>query len=65
MSQSAVKEPLTFPVMETECPMTVRQAAKFLGISPQTVYLWVERKQIPHLRNQPPYIRSSEFYGGC
>jgi excisionase family DNA binding protein len=50
MSQSAVEGPLTFPVMETECPMTVRQAAKFLGVSPQTVYLWVERKQIPHLR---------------
>ncbi|MGO9257961.1 MAG: helix-turn-helix domain-containing protein [Bryobacteraceae bacterium] len=30
--------------------MTVRQAAVFLGVSPQTVYLWVERKQIPHLR---------------
>ena len=30
--------------------MTVRQAAAFLGVSPQTVYLWVERKQIPHLR---------------
>ena len=24
--------------------------AGFLGVSPQTVYLWVERKQIPHLR---------------
>ena len=33
-----------------EIPMTVRQAATFLGVSPQTVYLWVERKQIPHLR---------------
>ena len=33
-----------------EIPMTVRQAAVFLGVSPQTVYLWVERKQIPHLR---------------
>ena len=57
MSQSAVKEPLTFPVMETECPMTVRQAAKFLGVSPQTVYLWVERKQIPHLRVMGRNIR--------
>ena len=35
---------------ENEFPMTVREAAKFLGVSPQTVYLWVERKQIPHLR---------------
>ena len=50
MSETAVKEPLAFAVMETECPMTVRQAAKFLGVSPQTVYLWVERRQIPHLR---------------
>ncbi len=33
-----------------EFPLTVRQAAVFLGVSPQTVYLWVERKQIPHLR---------------
>jgi excisionase family DNA binding protein len=33
-----------------EIPLTVRQAAAFLGVSPQTVYLWVERKQIPHLR---------------
>jgi len=57
MSQSAVKEPLTFPVMETECPMTVRQAAKFLGVSPQTVYIWVERKQIPHLRVMGRNIR--------
>jgi hypothetical protein len=27
-----------------EIPFTVRQAALFLGVSPQTVYLWVERK---------------------
>jgi excisionase family DNA binding protein len=33
-----------------EFPWTVKEAAKFLGVSPQTVYLWVERKQIPHLR---------------
>jgi integrase len=25
-------------------------APKYLGVSPQAVYLWVERKQIPHLR---------------
>jgi excisionase family DNA binding protein len=40
-----------------ECPLTVREAAKFLGISPQTVYLWVERKQIPHLRVMGRNIR--------
>jgi excisionase family DNA binding protein len=33
-----------------EYPLTVKEAAKYLGVSPQTVYLWVERKQIPHLR---------------
>jgi excisionase family DNA binding protein len=33
-----------------EIPLRVREAAVFLGVSPQTVYLWVERKQIPHLR---------------
>ncbi len=40
-----------------EYPLTVRQAAKFLGVSPQTVYLWVERKQIPHLRVMGRNIR--------
>lgn len=35
---------------DNEYPVTVREAAKFLGVSPQTVYLWVERKQIPHFR---------------
>jgi excisionase family DNA binding protein len=57
MSQAAVKEPLSFALMENECPMTVRQAAKYLGVSPQTVYLWVERKQIPHLRVMGRNIR--------
>jgi len=38
-------------------PWNVRQAAKFLGVSPQTVYLWVERKQIPHLRIMGRNIR--------
>ncbi len=31
-------------------PLTVREAAAYLGVSSQTVYLWVKRKQIPHLR---------------
>ena len=34
-----------------------REAANFLGVSPQTVYLWVERKQIPHLRVMGRNIR--------
>jgi excisionase family DNA binding protein len=40
-----------------EFPMTVREAAKFLGVSQQTVYLWVERRQIPHLRVMGRNIR--------
>ena len=46
--------------METaahEVPIRVREAAVFLGVSPQTVYLWVERKQIPHLRVMGRNIR--------
>ena len=38
-------------------PLTVREAARYLGVSPQTVYLWVERKQIPHLRVMGRNIR--------
>jgi excisionase family DNA binding protein len=41
----------------SEFPLTVRETAKFLGVSPQTVYLWVERKQIPHLRIMGRNIR--------
>ena len=37
--------------------MTVREAAVFLGVSIQTVYLWVERKQIPRLRVMDRNIR--------
>ena len=40
-----------------EHPINVREAAKYLGVSPQTVYLWVERKQIPHLRVMGRNIR--------
>ena len=36
--------------MHSDYPMTVREAAKFLGVSPQLMYIWVEQKQIPHLR---------------
>jgi excisionase family DNA binding protein len=37
-------------LLSQELPITVREAAAYLGVSVQTVYLWVERKQIPHLR---------------
>jgi len=57
MSEAAVREPPTLSLTETECPMTVKEAAKFLGVSPQPVYLWVERKQIPHLRVMGRNIR--------
>ena len=40
-----------------ELPLTVRDAAAYLGVSAQTVYLWVERKQIPHLRVMGRNIR--------
>ncbi len=57
MSEAAVREPLSSSLTDSECPLTVKQAAKFLGVSPQTVYLWVERKQIPHLRVMGRNIR--------
>ncbi len=57
MSESAVRELLSSSLTDSECPLTVKQAAKFLGVSPQTVYLWVERKQIPHLRVMGRNIR--------
>ena len=44
-------------VVADELPLTVRQAAVYLGVSAQTVYLWVERKQIPHLRVMGRNIR--------
>ena len=40
-----------------ELPLTVRDAAAYLGVSAQTVYLWVERNQIPHLRVMGRNIR--------
>jgi len=56
VSETAVREQ-SISELESEYPITVRQAAKFLGVSPQTVYLWVERKQIPHLRVMGRNIR--------
>ena len=58
MSQTTleVPDPKT-ATPQDEFPMTVREAAKFLGVSQQTVYLWVERKQIPHIRVMGRNIR--------
>jgi transposase len=33
-------------IVAHEIPLTVKEAANYLGVSPQTVYLWAERKQI-------------------
>jgi excisionase family DNA binding protein len=44
-------------VAREELPLTVRDAAVYLGVSVQTVYLWVERKRIPHLRVMGRNIR--------
>jgi len=49
--------PLPRALDTAEIPMRVKDAAIFLGVSPQTVYLWVERKQIPHLRVMGRNIR--------
>ena len=58
MSQHTIVAPNTTTSQpDDERPLTVREAAKFLGVSPQTVYLWVERKQIPHLRVMGRNIR--------
>jgi excisionase family DNA binding protein len=43
--------------ISSNLPITVKEAARFLGVSPQTVYLWVERKQIPHFRVMGRNIR--------
>jgi excisionase family DNA binding protein len=40
-----------------DAPWSVSKAARFLGVSPQTVYLWGERRQIPHLRVMGRNIR--------
>jgi excisionase family DNA binding protein len=56
MIKQLLDENQTFVPAE-ELPLTVKEAAKFLGVSPQTVYLWVERKQIPHLRVMGRNIR--------
>jgi len=48
---------LGLALLPAELPLTVRDAAVYLGVSVQTVYLWVERKQIPHLRVMGRNIR--------
>src|ERR1700688_4893621 len=38
------------PFFREELPLTVREAATYLGVSVQPVYLRVERKRMPHRR---------------
>ena len=57
MSNSQTPPPVSSSFAREELPLSVRDAAVYLGVSPQTVYLWVERKQIPHLRVMGRNIR--------
>jgi excisionase family DNA binding protein len=44
-------------IQVSEILLTVKEAAKYLGVSLHTVYLWVEQMQIPHLRVMGRNIR--------
>jgi excisionase family DNA binding protein len=57
MNHSCLSDSRSVQWTEDERPINVKEAAKYLGVSPQTVYLWVERKQIPHLRVMGRNIR--------
>jgi excisionase family DNA binding protein len=58
MSRTAITEfPYESSNPSEDYPLNVQEAAKYLGVSPQTVYLWVERKQIPHFRVMGRNIR--------
>ena len=57
MPNSQTPPPVNAALAREELPLRVRDAAVYLGVSPQTVYLWVERKQIPHLRVMGRNIR--------
>jgi excisionase family DNA binding protein len=56
-SSAVVAPEMHSSISPNEFPLTVREAAKFLGISPQLVYAWVERKRIPHFRVMGRSIR--------
>ena len=59
MEQKYLAEPSGALASSAACdlPLRVKDAAAFLGVSPQTVYLWVERRRIPHLRVMGRNIR--------
>jgi excisionase family DNA binding protein len=44
------KPPLPERHAGNDLPISVRDAATYLGVTVQTIYLWVKRKQILHLR---------------
>jgi excisionase family DNA binding protein len=56
-TEAAVGTGTGMAFVRDELPLTVREAAVYLGVSVQTVYLWVERRQIPHLRVMGRNIR--------
>jgi len=47
MNRLCPEEAPTTAILASEIPLTVKEAARYLGVSSQTVYLWVERRQIP------------------
>jgi excisionase family DNA binding protein len=49
--------PDAIPVRRFEEPISVKTAARYLGVSPSLVYAYVERKQIPHYRMMGRSIR--------
>jgi excisionase family DNA binding protein len=55
--ESAAEKQAVQTASGLDVPIRVRDAAAYLGVSPQTVYLWVERKQIPHFRVMGRNIR--------
>jgi excisionase family DNA binding protein len=51
------KSTLGLAFVSEDLPLTVRDPSVYMGVSVQTIYLWVERKQIPHLRVRGRNIR--------
>ena len=55
--EESMEETMSRDTEATDAPFTVKDAARFLGVSPSLVYAYVERKQIPHLRVMGRNIR--------
>ena len=56
-SRNAASTPESLDGKTTDAPITVKDAARFLGVSPSLVYAYVERKQIPLYRMMGRSIR--------